>query len=128
MPKLPSDKKKITAEEWEQVKADAEAAKEILEGPQFAFLRKYLDSAKNSILQTFATEAINDACIQTNIGDATKVVQYPAKKEYSHLAGQYKFIEQLLRDLTTISKFPEDARKLMKQNRLELEESSEIKK
>lgn len=106
-PKKPS----ISGKDWEQLKSDADAASQILKGDQYLFLRDYLDRARNSVLQSFARQSIEDVTVEeVDIsGNKIRKVFHPAKKEYTHLAGQFKFIEQLLADLATIADLPQQA-------------------
>lgn len=129
MNKALNKKPTIPAEEWEKLKDDAEAATELLTHPRFKFVQDYFSNAQGSILQTFAKQSINDVCIEQSVGETTKKKLYiPAKKEYSHLAGQYKFIEQFINDMQVIISYPDEARKKMKEGVLEIAESKEGEK
>lgn len=133
-PRPKSAKNKLSSEEWEQIKDEAAAAKAILKGKEYQFLRDYLKKSQDHVLKTFAVHSIEDAWIddyqttqtpQGSVIERVKRVFFPAKKEYSHLSGEYKFIERLLGDLTTISELPDKARKEVEAGTLEIEESKE---
>ena len=44
-PRLPR-KPSITAQEWERIREESQAAKELLDDPRFSFLRDYLVNAE----------------------------------------------------------------------------------
>lgn len=126
MNKAPVTKQKIASAEWEQLKSDAEMAGKILNGEEFKFLRDYFKRAKDYILEVYAKDSINDVTIAQKIDDtSSKTYIIPAKKEYTHLAGEYKFIDRLLNDLLIISNLPNQAKEDMKRGSLEIEESRE---
>ena len=56
----PFRKPVIKVEEWETIKGQAEAAKELLQEPRFAFLRDYLKSTQDSVI-CFDSDGIGES-------------------------------------------------------------------
>lgn len=128
--KIKSYKQKIAQDEWDQVQIDSEAANELLKHPKFAFLRNYLSNTQQSIEKTFTRQSINDAAIEENtivngVVERVKRIFLPARKEYSHLAGEYKFIERFLSDVQKFADLATEARKQRDAGVLEIVESKE---
>lgn len=96
--KSPTNTKKYqsTQEEIDQIREDAHNAKDLLDNP---YLKTYLQNSQNSILQIHAAQLVNDTTETTETNGIKTAVIVPAKKEYAMLAGQYRFINQLLGDL-----------------------------
>lgn len=128
--KIKSYKQKIAQDEWDQVQIDSEAATELLQSPKFVFLRDYLSNTQRSIEKTFTRQSINDAAIEENtvvngVIERVKRIFLPAKKEYSHLAGEYKFIERFLSDMEKFASLATEAKKQRDAGVLEIVESKE---
>lgn len=128
--KVPTNKQKISADNWEKMLSEAETAKEFLTDKKFEFIRKYLSASQSSILERFARESINDVTIQdTQMSQdgsgVSRTVTIPAKKEYSHLAGEFKFIERFINDLQKIVELPIQAKNDVKNGSLIVDEVKE---
>lgn len=104
-------KQQVSQEQLEAIRVQSEAAKEILGEPRFAFLLEYLNSRQESIKEVFATHSIEDAWQELPRGNVMTKIFFPAKKEYSHLSGEYKFISQFLADLQVFAGMYEELMK-----------------
>ena len=78
-PKKPT----ISAEEWEAIQEQAQAAKELLEEPRFAFLRDYLANAKASITDHFVNNRIKTVHERIKISNALTRVLTTTRAERS---------------------------------------------
>lgn len=128
--KFSSQKQRITQDQWDQIQIESDAATELLQHDKFVFVREYLSNTKKSIEQTFLRQSINDAAIEENtitggVVERVKRIFLPAKKEYSHLAGEYKFIERFLADMEKFSALAKDAQKQRDAGVLDIIESKE---
>lgn len=124
----------VKAEEWEQIERDGNAARELLEDERFAWIRTYLDNHQNSIKTTFAKQSIEDVYIESRtytefnkqvVIDSLKRIFRPAKKEYSHLAGEFKFVESMLSDIVRVASLPKEIEDKAKEGIVEIERSKE---
>lgn len=125
-----SQKQRLTQDQWDQIQVESDAATELLQHDKFVFVREYLSNTKKSIEQTFLRQSINDAAIEENtitngVVERVKRIFLPAKKEYSHLAGEYKFIERFLADMEKFSALAKDAQKQRDAGVLDIIESKE---
>ncbi len=127
MPKhSPFRKPVITPEEWERVQAEAQAAKELLEDPRFAFFRQYLENAQASILDHFVRNRIKTVQEHLKISNVlTKVFITTKREQEQELAGRYQFIEELLADLKRIAALPQEYRKAHEEGKLIIQENAE---
>lgn len=120
----------ITQDEWDQIQLESKSAYDLLNHAKFAFLRQYLSNAQLSIEKTFARQSITDAAVEENtvvngVVERVRRIFLPAKKEYSHLAGEYKFIDRFLADMQTFSTLATEAQKQRDAGVLEIAESKE---
>lgn len=124
----------IKAEEWEKIEAEAEAARLILNDPKFAFFREYIDNHQQSILEVFAKQSIDDVYLEDrsyttqngqSIVNQIRRIFRPAKKEYSHLSGEYKFAEGLMADIYRIATLDKEYEEQLQNGVIEIERSKE---
>ena len=96
-PKPQAKKYPITQSEIDSIRQDAKHAQDLLDNP---FLKTYCQNTKQSIIDMHVKQTLYDAEESTEINGVKKTIKIPAIKEYSILAGKYRFIEQLFADLT----------------------------
>lgn len=95
-PETPIKKYLVPQEEIDSIREEAKQAQYLLDNP---LLRIYLQNAKNSILELNAKQLVYDAEETTETNGVKTTTKIPARREYIMLAGQYRFIEQLIRDM-----------------------------
>jgi hypothetical protein len=116
----------ISPEEWEQIRSESEAAKELLDDPRFAFLREYFDNAKASITDHFVNNRIKAVSERVKVSDVlTKVLTTTRREQEQELSGRYKFIEELLADLEQTAGLFEEYQKAQVEGKIVLEEDKE---
>jgi hypothetical protein len=123
-PKRQFEKYNVSAEEWEIVSKEAEAAKSILESSQYKFFREYLGEAKQSIVEYFVRNKIKkveEHFWSDAIKKIMKVLHITKEEQENELSGQFKFIEQLESDLHFIAYTrPAEYRKAEEAGRIKL--------
>jgi hypothetical protein len=116
----------ISPEEWEQIRSESEAAKELLEDPRFAFFREYLDNAQASITDHFINNRIKTVHERVKVSDVlTKVLTTTRREQEQELSGRYQFIEELLADLEQTAGLFEEYQKAQVEGKIVLEEDKE---
>jgi len=121
-PKKPT----ISAEEWENIQEQAQAAKELLEEPRFAFLRDYLANAKASITDHFVNNRIKTVHERIKISNAlTRILTTTRAEQEQELSGRYKFIEELLADLNKTAGLVEEYQRAQERGEIIIEEGKE---
>lgn len=95
-PVVNAKKHHASQEEIDNIRQDARHAKELLVNP---FLKAYCENTKRSILELHARQLIGDVAETTEQNGVKRTITVPAKKEYTLLAGEYRFVERLLADL-----------------------------
>lgn len=116
----------ISPEEWERIRSESEAAKELLETPRFAFLRAYLDNAKASITDHFINNRVKTVHERLRISDTlTRVLTTTRHEQEQELSGRYKFIEELLADLEQTADLFEKCQKAQEEGKITIEEKGE---
>jgi hypothetical protein len=117
---------KVNPKEWEQLKDDAEAAREILEDPKFQFFRDYLETAKKSIIDYFVQNRIRpvEDTVKTPKG-GEKTLITTKQEQLDELSGQYKFIENMVLDLQAVVNAPKETSEAAARGAVELPTSEE---
>lgn len=118
-PKPQLTKFKIKQDEVDSIRQDSKDAKE-LKGNKF-FLN-YIANKKQSILELTAKQLIGDATQTTESNGVKKTVVIPSKKEYTLLAGQYRFIDEFLEDMNRAEAICSDMEEKIKSGELEVNE------
>lgn len=102
-------KHKITQEEYDRVTREAQAASELLTEERFEFLRDYLKGAALSIESSILNNTVRDVTEEVTITESIKRHFFsPKSVQIDELAGQYKFISQLLSDLENLANLKKD--------------------
>ena len=116
----------ISAEEWETIQEQAQAAKELLEEPRFSFFRDYLANAKASIIDYFVNNRIKTVHERLKISNAfTRVLTTTRAEQEQELSGRYKFIEELLADLKKTAGLVEEYQRAQERGEIIIEEGKE---
>lgn len=116
----------VPADEWESVKANAEAADEILNSPRFQFFRDYLANVKASVTDCFVTNKIRPVQEHIRISDVlTKTLSTSKAEQENELSGRYKLVEEIITDLTRTAKLPEEYRQAQQEGKVEIESDEE---
>lgn len=89
-------KDKITQESIDETREKATHAKELLKNP---YLQNYFQTAKDRILNIHAKQMLVDSTEEREQNGMKTTFRHTAKKEYTLLAGQFRFMEQFLSDL-----------------------------
>jgi len=126
-PRLKPFKKKIvSAEEWERVREEAEAARELLENPRFGFFRDYLQNVQASIVDLLVHNKIRPVQEHLRISDVlTKTFTTTRKEQEDELSGKYKLVEDILADLRRIAELPREYEEAQKAGKIEIEGDKE---
>lgn len=101
----------IGVEDWERIVAESEGASELLNSPKFAFFREYLDNIKNSILRLIATNSVKEVVEYVHapgggVGQPSQIastIKTTKEEQLNELAGQFKMVEKIIKDLTAFS-------------------------
>jgi hypothetical protein len=119
---LPLKRPTISAQEWEKINTQAEAAKELLEEERFAFLRDYLNQAQASITDYFVNNRIKKVQEVVSVTDSLKKILTTTRAEQEQeLSGRYKFISELRNDLQRTASLPEDYLKAHEEGKISIE-------
>lgn len=112
-------KKQVSSEEYNEIEAQAHAARELLEDERFKFIRDYLQSAidyieksilENTVMEVRETHTITDKMIRTFV--------QPKQVQVDELSGQYKFIKKFLTDLNYFATIKADLDKEIEAKRV----------
>jgi hypothetical protein len=128
MRKLPRLFKKqvITPEQWEEVRSQSEAAKEILEDPRFTFLRDYLANMQSSVVDHFVNNKIRHVQEHVKLSDSlTRVLTTTKEEQEEELSGRYKLVDELLADLRHIANLADEYRKAQEEGKIVIEDNKE---
>lgn len=120
--KKPIFKTRIKQGEIDQIKSVGEASKELLENPQFAFLIEYLSNSKKYILEVHAKQSLHDIEEQYTVGDRLRKLFVPASKEYTLMAGEYRFIDKLMAMLRSNVEVHAELENKIKKNLVEIQD------
>jgi len=102
-------KKSVSKENYQKVESEASAAREILEGERFSFLRDYLNNSKTSIEKSILNNTIREAQEVISISNhLTQIFKKSKQLQVDEEVGKYKFITQLFTDLRTFVLLKED--------------------
>jgi len=124
----PKVKPIITAEEFQQIKSDAEAASEILTDERFKFFREYLRNQKEIIVSDFVNNKIRKTTV-IDKGEIKDVQTEYAKGEQEHeLSGKFKFIFELIERFQWYVTLYEEAKKAQENKAVTVEGDPEKKK
>lgn len=116
----------ITPEQWEEVRSQSEAAKELLEDPRFSFLRDYLANVQSSIVDHFVQNKIRHVEEQLKLSDSlTRVLTTTKKEQEEELSGRYKLVDELLSDLRHIANLADEYQKAAEEGKIVIESSEE---
>jgi len=116
----------ISAEEWEDIQEQAQAAKELLGEPRFAFLRDYLANAKASITDHLLSNRIKTVRERLKISNVlTKALTTARAEHEQELSGRYKLIEELLADLKKTAGLVQEYQKAQERGEIIIEEGKE---
>ena len=116
----------ISAEEWETIQEQSQAAKELLEEPRFSFFRDYLANAKASIIDYFVNNRIKTVHERLKISNAlTRILTTTRAEQEQELSGRYKFIEELLADLNKTAGLVEEYQRAQERGEIMIEEGKE---
>ena len=123
MAKLPTKKvPRIPLEAWEKIVEESNSANMILNHPEFKFLLKYLQTAKDSSISLIAHNSVKDVLETTTTKDGySKTLKSSKEEQLNEIAGQIKFIEKLLTDLNTFSGLKAEYEKRAKNKELIIE-------
>ncbi|HYT02539.1 MAG TPA: hypothetical protein VEL70_06480 [Candidatus Acidoferrum sp.] len=119
VPPVSSKKFKISQDEIDGIRKDAEEAKILLKNN---YLFAYFNNTKQSILDIHAQQLICDTTETTEVNGVKNSIIKPSRQEYAHLAGTYRFIEKFINDLHQIITICEDMEYKIKNEELEVEE------
>jgi hypothetical protein len=90
---------KMTQKEYDEIASQSESAQAFLESETFSFIRKYLQNSLSSIEQSILNNTVRDVTERVTIAQTVKEFFTPKKVQVDEMSGQYKFIQQFLRDM-----------------------------
>lgn len=116
----------VTAEDVATIKEEAEAARKLLELPEFQFFRDYLKNTQKSIIDLFVCNRIKGVReTTTDDNGVTKEFETTKQEQLDELAGQYKFIETMFQDLRNFVDLPNELEKAKKTGNVDVVDSEE---
>jgi hypothetical protein len=89
-------KYQVSQDEIDKFREDAKNAAALLNNP---YLKTYFQTSKDQILEMHAKQSIYDVTEERETNGITTKMHFPAKKEYSMLAGKYRFMDEFIEDL-----------------------------
>jgi hypothetical protein len=108
-----------TQDELDAIREDGENAQILLDNP---YLKTYCNNKKHSILELHAKQAIYDRTESKVTNGITDTVIVPSEKEYTLLAGEYRFIDGLLSDLKQTVLIMQETNEKVKSEEIEVNE------
>lgn len=123
---LQKQKIAVSAEDVVQIKEEAEAAKRLLEAPEFQFFREYLRNTQKSIVDLFINNRIKLVRDSTtdDVG-VTREFETTKQEQLDEMSGQYKLIDAIFHDLISFSELPKELDKAKSTGSVEETDSSE---
>lgn len=109
----------VTQEEIDAIREDGKNAKALLDNP---YLKEYCNNIKKSILELHAKQAVYDRTETTETNGVKDTIIIPSKKEYTLLAGEYRFIDKLISNLEQTVKIAKDMEEKLKTEELEVKD------
>src|ERR1035437_7777835 len=110
-----------TQDELDAIREDGENAQILLDNP---YLKKYCNDQKHFILELYAKQLVYDRTESKIANDGTTFTKIiPSKKDSAMLAGEYRFIDNLVSHLEGLVLDMKDTNKGIKEGTLEVEES-----
>ena len=93
----------INQDEYDKIKLESQAAKELYEDKRFSFLIDFLNDNKKYILDLIAKNDLKDVTETIKNKSITKTFKIPKDEQYFENAGIYKFIGKLQNFLTNVA-------------------------
>jgi len=93
----------INQDEYDKIKLESQAAKELYEDKRFSFLIDFLNDNKKYILDLVAKNDLKDVTETIKNKNITKTFKIPKDEQYFENAGIYKFIGKLQNFLTNVA-------------------------
>lgn len=90
----------LNQDEYDKIKLESQAAKELYEDKRFSFLIDFLNDNKKYILDLVAKNDLKDVTETIRNKNITKSFKIPKDEQYFENAGIYKFIGKLQNFLT----------------------------
>jgi hypothetical protein len=116
-PKRLFKKYTITQNKIDKIRYEAKESRKILNSK---FLTSYLEAAQKDILETHALQSIYDSQEEYKMGETIRRLFFPAKKEYTMLAGEYRFIDRFVGDLKQAVSIAESMEEKLNSGELEV--------
>lgn len=107
----------ITEAEEQEIKAQAEAAKILLEAPEFEFFRKFLREQKEEVIDA----AVNNRTKKIILIREDHHVVHEKWEQEAEDAGKFKFIFKFLNHLAYLINLPVEIEKAREEKRLQVE-------
>lgn len=124
----PIQKPVITRVEMEQMEADAENARLLLDSAEFKFFRDYLVSEKEIIISDFANGRIHETVEEKLYPDGSKLmIKHTKEEQASELTGRFKFIFEIIARLEYIRDIPKQALEAQENGKITIIPKEEIK-
>jgi len=93
----------INQDEYDKIKLESQAAKELYEDKRFSFLIDFLNDNKKYILDLVAKNDLKDVTETIKNKSITKTFKIPKDEQYFENAGIYKFIGKLQNFLVNVA-------------------------
>lgn len=93
----------INQEEYDKIKLESQAAKDLYEDKRFSFLIDFLNNNKKYILDLVAKNDLKDVTETIKNKNITRTFKIPKDEQYFENAGVYKFISKLQNYLTEVA-------------------------
>ena len=93
----------INQDEYDKIKLESQAAKELYEDKRFSFLIDFLNDNKKYILDLVAKNDLKDVTETIKNKNITKTFKIPKDEQYFENAGIYKFIGKLQNFLANVA-------------------------
>lgn len=98
----------ILQSDYDRIKTESQAAKELYEDKRFSFLIDFLNDNKKYILDIIAKNDLKDVTETIRNKNITKSFRIPKDEQYFENAGVYKFIGKLQAYLLDVSNRKDD--------------------
>jgi hypothetical protein len=114
---------KISKQEADRVKDEADTAEEFLTAPRFKFLRDYLNSVKEYAQKTILENNIHEVREINTISDRlSKIFIVPKKEQIDELSGQYKLINKIFADLNRFMEMKRELNEALEKKKVKIDD------
>lgn len=104
-------KPSITADEYQKMRAEADAASELMQDDRFDFFRKYLRDEKERIVSDFVNNKLKKTTIVEKGETTDHHIEFTREEQEREMSGRFKFIFEILGMIEKTIELPKEADK-----------------